>query len=85
MTIIRNRATIYLTEKERKAIEIVKNLANDLYYSLDDDETDRFNSIMKASWGANTDEIEVAICELSCLLDKFQKNIDEFNEGINLN
>lgn len=86
MTIIRDRATINLTEEERKAIKTVKELVNDLFYSLDDHETTRFNNIMRASWGGpNCNDIEVGICDLSCLLDSFQKNIDEFNKGINPN
>lgn len=89
MTLIRNKVTINLTEEERKAIETVKKLTNDLYYGLDDHETIRFNDIMRASWSGvddpNCNDIEVGICDLSCLLDDFQKNIDEFNKGINPN
>ena len=80
MTIIRDRATIKLTEEERKAIETVKKLTNDLLYGLKPEEIGRFNGIMKESW-SDPDSIEVAICDLSCLLDDLQSNIDKFNKG----
>ena len=79
MTIIRNKTTIDLTEEERKAIKVVASLANEIYYNLDNDETDRFDSIMKASWAPNTGDVEISICSLSSFLDSFQNNIDEFN------
>lgn len=86
MIIIRNKVTINLTKKERKAIETVKKLADALYYGLNDDETDRFNGIMKESWRGDDDpdcdNIEVGICDLSCLLNGLQENIDKFNAGI---
>lgn len=85
MTITRNKAIINLTEEECKAIKTVKKLANDIFYGLDDDETARFNGIMKESWGNNTDDIEVGINDLSCLLDDFEDNINVFNAGIDLN
>lgn len=84
MTIIRDRATINLTEEERKAIETVKKLTNDLFYGLKPEEIVRFNNIMKEKWG-DPDTVEVAICDLSCILDDFQKDIDEFNKGIDPN
>lgn len=82
MTIIRNKATINLTEEEREAIKIVAKLSCDLYYGLDDDEMARFNKIMETSWSYNVDNgrnIVVSIFDLSCLLDDFQGNIDKFN------
>lgn len=85
MTIIRNRATINLTEEERKAIETVKRLANDIFYGLKPEEINRFNSIMKTAWGNNPSNVEVAICDLACLLDRLQENIDKFNADIDLN
>lgn len=80
MTLIRDKVIINLTEEERKAIETVTKLVNDLYYGLKPEELYRFNSIMKASW-SNPDDVEVAIADLSCILDDFQKNIDEFNKS----
>lgn len=79
MTIIRDRATINLTAEERKAIETVKKLADDLFRGLKPEEIDRFNDIMEESW-ADPDIIEVALGDLSCLLDDFQENIDKFNK-----
>lgn len=84
MTINRNKTTIVLTKKEREAIKTVAKLTHDLYYSLSDFEVQNFNGIMKASWHDNaddTDNIEVGILDLSCLLDDFQENIDKFNNG----
>ena len=81
MTIIRDRATINLTEEERKAIKTVKDLVNDLYYGLKSEELDRFNNIMRASW-TDPDSVKVAICDLSCILDSFQSDINKFNESI---
>lgn len=82
MTII-NKTIINLTNEEREAIRIAAKLAHDIFFGLDDDETSRFNSIMRASWNGNDgpdcSNIEVGINDLSCLLDDFQKNIDEFN------
>jgi hypothetical protein len=81
MTIIRNKTTIDLTEEERKAIKIVSTIARDLYYGLDNNEMDRFNDLMKES--IIDDIIEVNILNFSCLINDFQKNIDEFNSIIN--
>ena len=79
MTIIRNKAIIDLTEEERKAIKIVARIAHDILYGLNDDETGRFDDIMKASWVSDTVYTKISICDLSCLLDRFENNIDEFN------
>lgn len=86
MNFIKN---INLTEKEREAIEIVRKLTNDLFYGLDENETARFDSIMRASWSGDDNpdysSIEVGICDLSCLLDSLQENINQFNKGIDFN
>ena len=83
MTINRNKTTIVLTKEERDAIKTVTKLAHDIFFGLNDDETSRFNGIMRASWDDDDDpdcsNIEVGINDLSCLLDSFQENIDEFN------
>lgn len=83
MIIIRNKTIINLTTEEREAIKIVAKLAHDIFFGLNDDETSRFNGIMRASWNGvdypDCSNIEVGINDLSCLLDDFQKNIDEFN------
>lgn len=83
MTINRNKTIIVLTKEEREAIRIAAKLAHDIFLGLNDDETSRFNGIMRASWNGDDDpdcsDIEVGINDLFCLLDDFQKNIDEFN------
>lgn len=86
MNFIKN---INLTEEEREAIKTVAKLTNDLYYGLDKNETARFDGIMRASWSGVDDpdcsSIEVGICDLSCLLDSLQENINQFNKGIDFN
>lgn len=82
MTITNAHSIIDLTEEERKAIETTKRLMNEIYWSLSDDEENRFDACMQKVWkdkGNGTPEVRLV--DLTCFLDHLQENIENFNRG----